>query len=301
MGGRVVGRELNHLSQYLLRLSVLLPFQVNLTDLIEGGRVLRVLQQNFPEGLQGEFQAVLVLVDEAHGKQGGGLPVIQAQGLLQELFRLVQLLQVEVSQAAVDNGRQEILADGQASGKFLPGLFVVELLQQGDADIVVVDQAGFSRSAFDGRFLHRGPEGAGLPQGLAGSRTQGQDQQQDQVDAPVRRKSSQLGHTECSLRHLQNSTAGPLPGMATKGTKTQKERNDIKKSFCDFCAFCGEPAFLTRSHPILRKAEHHVCRQNDLPRCDFCKKLDCGFGFKSTSVAMAPNRQSEINNQQFSS
>ena len=125
MGGRVVGRELNHLSQYLLRLAVLLPFQVNLTDLIEGGRVLRVLQQYFPEGLQGEFQAVLVLVDEAHGKQGGGLPVIQAQGLLQELFRLVQLLQVEVSQAAVDNGRQEILADGQASGKFLPGLFVV--------------------------------------------------------------------------------------------------------------------------------------------------------------------------------
>ena len=74
-------------------------------------------------------------------------------------------------------------------------------------------------------------------------------------------------------RRLQNAAAGFLPGMATKGTKTQKERNEIKNSFCDFCAFCGEPAFLTRSHPILKKAEHHVCRQNDLPRCEFCKKL----------------------------
>ena len=50
-------------------------------------------------------------------------------------------------------------------------------------------------------------------------------------------------------------------------------RRVTKNSFCDFCAFCGEPAFLTRSHPILKKAEHHVCRQNDLPRCEFCKKL----------------------------
>ena len=50
-------------------------------------------------------------------------------------------------------------------------------------------------------------------------------------------------------------------------------RRVTKNSFCDFCAFCGEPAFLTRSHPILKKAEHHVCRQNDLPRCECCKKL----------------------------
>ena len=51
-------------------------------------------------------------------------------------------------------------------------------------------------------------------------------------------------------------------------------RLEIKNSFCDFCAFCGEPAFLTRSQPILKKAEHHVCRQNDLPRCEFCKRLN---------------------------
>jgi len=31
------------------------------------------------------------------------------------------------------------------------------------------------------------------------------------------------------LRRLQNSVAGPLPGMATKGTKTQKEQNHLGK------------------------------------------------------------------------
>ena len=31
------------------------------------------------------------------------------------------------------------------------------------------------------------------------------------------------------LRRLQNAAAGSLPGMATKGTKTQKERNDEKR------------------------------------------------------------------------
>ena len=174
MGGGVVGGKLNHLPQHLLRLVVFLSFQVYLADLIEGGRILGVLQQYFPKGFQGKLQPVLVLVDEAHGEQGGGLPVVQAQGLLQEFFRLVQLLEVEVSQPAVDDGRQEVLADGQAAGKFLQGLFVVELLQQGNSDVVVVDQAGFGRSASGGRLLDRGPEGAGLPQGLAGSRPRSQ-------------------------------------------------------------------------------------------------------------------------------
>ena len=46
-----------------------------------------------------------------------------------------------------------------------------------------------------------------------------------------------------------------------------------QKLFCDFCAFCGEPAVLTTSLLILRKAEHQVCRRYDLLRCEFCNKL----------------------------
>ena len=46
-----------------------------------------------------------------------------------------------------------------------------------------------------------------------------------------------------------------------------------RNSFCDFCAICGEPEFLTRSHLKLKTEEHHRFRQNDLPRCDSCKKL----------------------------
>ena len=75
------------------------------------------------------------------------------------------------------------------------------------------------------------------------------------------------------LRRLHNSAKGPLPGMTTKGTKTQKKWNDIERSICDFCAFCGESALLIRSHPISERAEHHVCRPNDLSRCEFCKEL----------------------------
>ena len=185
MGGGVVGGELNHLPQHFLRLVVLLPFQEYLPDLIEGGRVLSVLEQNLAEGLQGELQPVLVLVDEAHGKQGGGLPVVQTQGLAHEFFRLVQLLEVEVSQPAVDDGRQEVLADGQASGEFLQCLFVVELLQQGDADVVVVDQARIGRWTLGGRFRACSPEGAGGAQRLAAGRSQGQDDHQEQVEASV--------------------------------------------------------------------------------------------------------------------
>ena len=59
--------------------------------------------------------------------------------------------------------------------------------------------------------------------------------------------------------------------VAGDGHKRHKNTN------CDFCAFCGEPALLTRSHPILRKAKHHVRRKNDLPRCEFCKKLNSSF------------------------
>ena len=65
-------------------------------------------------------------------------------------------------------------------------------------------------------------------------------------------------------------------------------RRVTKNSFCDFCAFCGEPAFLTRSHPILKKAEHHVCRQNDLPRCEFCKRLPLDRCFSSFLEIFSP-------------
>ncbi|MCY3758135.1 MAG: hypothetical protein OXG96_10470 [Acidobacteria bacterium] len=85
-----------------------------------------------------------------------------------------------------------------------------------------------------------------------------------------------LIHELSELRRLQDSAAGSLQGMATKGTKTQKDWNidktrNQKNLFCDFCAFCGEPAWLTRSHPILKAAEHHVCRQNDLSTANFAK------------------------------
>ena len=179
VGGGVVGGDLNHLPQHFFRLVVLLAFQEYLTDLVESGRVLRVLEQNFAEGLQSEPQPVLVLVDEAHGEQGGGLAIVQTQRLLQKFFRLFQLLEVEVSQPAVDDGGEEVPADGQASGEFFQGLFVVELLQQGDADVVVVDQTGFRRWIFGGRFRGRGPEESGPPQRLAGGRPQGQNDHQE--------------------------------------------------------------------------------------------------------------------------
>jgi len=75
--------------------------------------------------------------------------------------------------------------------------------------------------------------------------------------------------------------------MATNGKKTQKEHDqgtpalcdqirqtpstDSENSFCAFCAFCGEPALLAKSHPILKKAEHHVHGQNDRPTANFAK------------------------------
>ena len=47
------------------------------------------------------------------------------------------------------------------------------------------------------------------------------------------------------MKRLQKSAEESFPGMATKGTKTQKglsDRQDSKSShsFCAFCAFCGE-------------------------------------------------------------
>ena len=65
--------------------------------------------------------------------------------------------------------------------------------------------------------------------------------------------------------------SGRRPSTCMDIFATGISRRVTKNSFCDFCAFCGEPAFLTKSHPILKKAEHHVCRQNDLPRREFCK------------------------------
>jgi len=46
-----------------------------------------------------------------------------------------------------------------------------------------------------------------------------------------------------------------------------------KHKFCDFCAFCGWTALFTRPHPILKRAEPQVCRQDGLPRREFRKKL----------------------------
>ena len=46
-----------------------------------------------------------------------------------------------------------------------------------------------------------------------------------------------------------------------------------KSTTCDFCAFCGWRTFFTRWCPILNKAEPQVCRQDDLPRYEFCKGL----------------------------
>ena len=82
-------------------------------------------------------------------------------------------------------------------------------------------------------------------------------------------------------RGLQNSAAGSLPGMATKGTKRAERcetttasglcviryRQDSKSenSFCDFCAFCGDPTLLTKWLPIIKKAEHHVCGKMSCP------------------------------------
>ena len=72
------------------------------------------------------------------------------------------------------------------------------------------------------------------------------------------------------------STALPAVSLilpeTTAGYPERPERS-TKSTNCDFCAFCGEPAFLIRSRPILEKAEHHVCRQNDLPRCEYSKRL----------------------------
>ena len=75
-------------------------------------------------------------------------------------------------------------------------------------------------------------------------------------------------------RRLQISAAGSLPGMATIGTKTQ---------MVPFVLFVFRQHFLTRSNPILRKAEHHVYRQDELPRCQYCNKLT-GL---SVSIALA--------------
>ena len=101
-------------------------------------------------------------------------------------------------QPAVDDGRKEVLADGQASGELLQGLFVVELLQQGDADVVVVDQASVGRWALGSRLRVRGPEGTGPPQRLTADRSQGQDKHQEQVQAPLCRAALGLNHAGSS-------------------------------------------------------------------------------------------------------
>ena len=57
------------------------------------------------------------------------------------------------------------------------------------------------------------------------------------------------------------------------GSTSERQDSKSRNAFCDFCAFCGELPFFTKSHPILENAEHHVCRQNDLPHCQYCKTL----------------------------
>ena len=57
------------------------------------------------------------------------------------------------------------------------------------------------------------------------------------------------------------------------GSTSDRQDSKSRNSFCDFCAFCGELPFFTKSHLILEKAEDHVCRQNDLPHCQYCKTL----------------------------
>ncbi len=57
------------------------------------------------------------------------------------------------------------------------------------------------------------------------------------------------------------------------GSTSDRQDSKSRNSFCDFCAFCGELSFFTRSHPIVEKAGHHVCRHNDWPHCQSCKTL----------------------------
>ena len=65
------------------------------------------------------------------------------------------------------------------------------------------------------------------------------------------------------LSRLQNSAAVTFAGNGHKRHKN---------TTCDFCAFfVVRKAFSTRSHPKLKKAEPQVCRQDDLPRYEFCK------------------------------
>ncbi len=158
MGRRVVGGKLNDLPQHSLCLAVLLLLQMNLADLIQGGWVLRILKENFFEGLQSKIQPVLILVDESHGKQGSGLPVIQAQRPPQKFLRFIHLLKVKASQPTIDNGGQEVFLDGQALSEFRQGLVVVELLEEGDANVVVINQAGFAGLGCEGLCRNRGTD-----------------------------------------------------------------------------------------------------------------------------------------------
>ena len=97
------------------------------------------------------------------------------------------------------------------------------------------------------------------------------------------------GREQCRTRRTDRlcSPRG-LPRTATKGTRTraicelrqrdvsrewpqkaQKEPSDrqysnARDSFCDFCAFCGEPAFLTGSHRVLKEAVGQaICKMQD--------------------------------------
>ena len=58
--------------------------------------------------------------------------------------------------------------------------------------------------------------------------------------------------------------------VAGNGHKRHK-----KHKWCPLCLLCflWLNNFFSKSHPILKIAEPQVCRQDDPPRCEYCKKL----------------------------
>lgn len=71
------------------------------------------------------------------------------------------------------------------------------------------------------------------------------------------------------LRTLKNGASCKIRQRDVYRERPQK----AQKTACDSCAFWGRRAFLARSHPILKKTKPQVRRHDDLPRCDFCKRL----------------------------
>ena len=62
----------------------------------------------------------------------------------------------------------------------------------------------------------------------------------------------------------------------SSGTVTGNGHKRHKKhKWCPLCLLCflWLNNFFSKSHPILKMAEPQVCRQDDPPRCEFCKNL----------------------------